>query len=125
MGKKHSPQFERICNEARACICEISRDELKDRLACAHLFYLIDVRDRCEWEEGRLPKAIHLSKGVIERDIEVTISDVDAEIVCYCGGGYRSALVAVNLERMGYTRIWSLEGGYRGWCEAGLPIVHG
>ena len=123
MGKKHSPQFEKLCSEARACLCEITADELNDRLNSGRPFYLIDVRETEEWDRGRLPKAMHLSKGVIERDIEKTIPDFDAEIVCYCGGGYRSALVVVNLERMGYTRLWSLEGGYRGWCEANRPVV--
>jgi rhodanese-related sulfurtransferase len=123
MSKKHSPQFLKIASEARAVICEISMDDLKDRLKSDRRFHVIDVRDKYEWDEGHLPQAIHLSKGVIERDIEVAVPNFDAEIICYCGGGHRSALVAINLEQMGYTQVWSLDVGYRGWCEAGHPVT--
>jgi rhodanese-related sulfurtransferase len=123
MGKKHSPQFLKLTSEARAVICEIHTDTLKDRLHSEKPLLVIDVREQHEWDAGHLPRAIHLSKGVIERDIEAAVPDFDAEIVCYCGGGYRSALVTTNLERMGYTQVWSLEGGYHAWSEAGHPVT--
>ncbi|MEM1061504.1 MAG: rhodanese-like domain-containing protein, partial [Planctomycetota bacterium] len=85
-------------------------------------FHLLDVREQSEFAAGRIPGARHLGKGVIERDIEAAVPDVDAEIVLYCGGGYRSALAAESLQKMGYTRVISMDGGFRGWKEAGLPI---
>jgi rhodanese-related sulfurtransferase len=88
-------------------------------------FYLVDTREESEWARGHLPKAIHLSKGIIERDIEQKIPDKSAPIVLYCGGGFRSALAADNLQKMGYTNVESMDGGYRGWTEAGLPIERG
>ena len=123
MGKKHSPQFEKISAAARTKISEISVDDLKARLDSEKSFHLIDVREQYEWDDGHIQQAKHLSKGVIERDIEIAIPNFDAEIICYCGGGYRSALVAVNLEQMGYTQILSLAGGYRGWCDADHPVT--
>ena len=86
---------------------------------------LVDVREDHEWEAGHLPGAVHLSKGVIERDIEERFPDKATPLVCQCGGGYRSALVCDNLQRMGYTKCSSLAGGYRAWVESGLPIEHG
>src|SRR5262249_46213696 len=85
--------------------------------------HLLDVREDHEWELGRLPGAAHLGKGIIERDIERLIPELDADIVLYCGGGYRSALAASALQAMGHTRVRSLAGGFRGWKEAGRPIV--
>ena len=84
---------------------------------------VVDVRQEPEWAAGHLPQAEHLGKGVIERDIEASIPDTTAEIILYCGGGYRSALAADNLQKMGYTNVWSMDGGFRGWKEAGLPVV--
>ena len=86
---------------------------------------LIDTREDHEWEAGHLPGAVHLSKGVIERDIEKTVPDKDTPLVLQCGGGFRSALAADNLQKMGYTNVVSLDGGYRGWVQKGLPVERG
>lgn len=122
MGKRHAPRFLAIVQDAKSRIRETSAAEVKAKLDAGESFYLVDVREESEWAAGRLPRAIHLGKGVIERDIEQAIPDTSAEIVCYCGGGYRSALVADNLQRMGYTNVWSMDGGFGGWRAAGLPI---
>ncbi len=122
MGNRHAPRFLAIVQDAKSRIRETSEAQVKAKLDAGESFYLVDVREESEWAAGRLPRAIHLGKGVIERDIEQAIPDTSAEIVCYCGGGYRSALVADNLQRMGYTNVWSMDGGVRGWRGAGLPI---
>lgn len=119
---KHSPGFLRIVDEVRARIRECTIADVKRRLDAGEPFHLIDVREADEWARGHLPRAQHLSKGIIERDIETTIPEPDADIVLYCGGGYRSALAADNLTRMGYTRVVSMDGGWRGWTEAGYPV---
>jgi rhodanese-related sulfurtransferase len=121
MAASHSPQFSKLCEKARAQITEISAAELEARRAAAPL-HLIDVREDHEWHGGHLPGAVHLGKGILERDIERRIPEFDAEIVLYCGGGYRSALAACALQEMGYSRVRSLAGGFRGWQEAGRPI---
>lgn len=121
---KHSPRFEKIAADAQSRITEISADSLKPRLAAAKSFHLVDVREESEWAKGHLPHAIHLGKGIIERDIEKTIPDTGAEIILYCGGGYRSALAADNLQKMGYTNVKSLAGGFRGWTEAGFDVTN-
>jgi rhodanese-related sulfurtransferase len=95
---------------------------LKKRLDAKEDFRLIDVREDHEWAAGHIPGAIHLCKGIIERDIESQIPDREAEILLYCGGGYRSALVADNLQKMGYKRVVSVDGGWRGWNAAGFPV---
>jgi len=122
VAHRHSPGFLAIVQEAKRKIREMSIDEYRRRTEAGETFILIDVREDHEWQKGHLPGAIHLGKGVIERDIESTIGDKTAPIVCQCGGGYRSALVCENLQRMGYTNTWSLDGGYRGWVEKDLPI---
>ena len=121
MAASHSPEFVKLCEKARARITEISATDLLTRSGAAPL-HLVDVREDHEWLKGHLPGAVHLGKGIIERDIESRIPDTDAEIVLYCGGGYRSALAACALHDMGYTRVRSLAGGFRGWQEAGHPI---
>lgn len=121
----HSPGFLALVKDAKSRIREISIDEYRERTAGGETPVLIDTREDNEWERGHLPGAIHLSKGIIERDIEKTIPDQDTPIVCHCGGGYRSALVCDNLQRMGYTNVISMDGGYRGWVERGLPVVKG
>ncbi|MBZ5513405.1 MAG: sulfurtransferase [Acidobacteriia bacterium] len=121
MAKHHSPGFLALVEDAKKRVKEISAAELKSRLDEGGGFYLIDVRESEEWAAGHLPRALHLCKGIIERDIEVAISDPNAEIILYCGGGFRSVLSADNLQKMGYKRVWSLAGGWRGWREAGLP----
>ena len=95
------------------------------RAARGEVSILIDTREDNEWERGHLPGAVHLGKGIIERDIENAVPDKAAPIVCYCGGGFRSALVCDNLQKMGYTNAVSLDGGFRGWTEQGLPVDEG
>lgn len=122
MGKKHAPGFLRIVEDAKSRIHELTVQDVRTKLDSDRSFFLVDVREESEWAGGHLPRAIHLSKGIIERDIEATVADSGAEIICYCGGGYRSALVADNLRKMGYTNVWSMDGGFGGWRAAGLPI---
>lgn len=122
MGKRHAPGFLRIVEDAKSRIRELTVQDVRTKLDSDRSFFLVDVREESEWAGGHLPSAIHLSKGIIERDIEATVADSGAEIICYCGGGYRSALVADNLRKMGYTNVWSMDGGFGGWRAAGLPI---
>ena len=122
---KHGPGFERLVDAARARIRECTIADVKRRLDAGERFHLVDVREQDEWARGHLPTAAHLSKGIIERDIETKIPDHDAEIILYCGGGFRSALSADNRQKMGYTRVISMDGGYRGWTEANLPVKKG
>lgn len=121
---KHAPRFLEIVNDAKTRIEEVTVDNVKTRLDTDEDFFLIDVREESEYAAGHLPKALHLSKGIIERDIEKVIADIDAQIVLYCGGGYRSAMSADNLKKMGYRNVLSMDGGYRSWREAGYPVVH-
>ena len=118
----HSPGFLALVEEARKRVKEIGIPEYNAGLARGERPVLIDVREEHEWDAGRLPGALHLSKGVIERDIEKHFPDRSASMVCYCGGGFRSVLVCENLQRMGYRNVSSLKGGYRGWVGAGLPV---
>jgi rhodanese-related sulfurtransferase len=118
---KHSPGFLNIVNDAKSRVPETNVAEVKRRLDAGEKFHLVDVREDSEWAKGHLPGAQHLSKGVIERDIESAIPDKNAEIVLYCGGGFRSALAADNLQKMGYKNVISMDGGWRGWTEAGHP----
>ncbi len=117
----HTPGFLKLVEEVRPRVREISVDEARARQAAGAR--LIDVREDSEWAAGHAAGAEHLGKGVIERDIERTVPDRSAEIVLYCGGGYRSALAAENLQRMGYQSVISMDGGYSGWHRAGFPIV--
>ena len=121
MAHVHSPGFLAIVEEARRNIREMTIEDYRNRLAAGEAILLVDVREDREWDAGRLPGAIHLGKGIIERDIEARIPDKSAPIVCQCGGGFRSVLVCENLKRMGYTNTWSLAEGYRGWVSRGLP----
>ena len=118
---KHSPGFLKIVDAVRPHIKECTIRDVKQRLDRGERFHLVDVREDHEWAKGRLPGATHLGKGIIERDIEEKIPDHAAPIVLYCGGGFRSALAADNLQKMGYTNVISMDGGYRGWTEAGFP----
>lgn len=120
---KHSPRFLALVQEALKHVREVSIQTVHERLARGETFYLIDVREESEWQCGHLPQAVHIGRGVLERDIEARIPDTGAEIVLYCGGGYRSALAAESLQKMGYTNVWSMAGGFRGWREAGLPVA--
>jgi rhodanese-related sulfurtransferase len=120
---EHSAGFLQIVNDAKTRIKEVSITEVKHRIDSHDSFYFVDVREDREWEKGHLPGALHLGRGVIERDIETRIPDHDAPIILYCGGGFRSALAADNIQKMGYTNVASMDGGFRGWKEAGYPLV--
>lgn len=117
----HSPGFLRLVNEAKKQVKETKVEEVRKRFQNGPAFILIDTREESEYAKGRLPGAIHLSKGVIERDIEARIPDKKAPLVLYCGGGFRSALAAENLQKMGYENVESMDGGWRGWLAAGYP----
>lgn len=119
---QHNEGFLKLVQEAKSRIRECTVSDVLDRMERGHLFYLVDVREESEWEAGHVKQAIHLGKGIIERDIERTIPDRQAEIVLYCGGGYRSALAAENLQKMGYTNVLSMDGGWRDWHERGYPV---
>jgi rhodanese-related sulfurtransferase len=117
--KLHNPGFLALVNQAKSRIKQIDIAEYQKMSRDGHV--LIDVREDREWAEGHAAGAIHLSKGVIERDIESEIPDKSTTMVLYCGGGYRSALAASELQKMGYTNAISLNGGWRAWTQAGLP----
>jgi rhodanese-related sulfurtransferase len=119
---KHTPRFLQIVNDAKSRINELTIQDVRKKIDAGEKFNLIDVREDHEWSAGHLPGAKHLGKGIIERDIETQIPDTNAEIILYCGGGFRSALAADALQKMGYTNVHSMDGGFRGWKEANLPI---
>lgn len=119
---KHAPRFLQIVDAARAQVDECTVMDVKKRLDRGETFHLVDVREESEFAAARIPGAVHLGKGVIERDIESAIPETDAPIVLYCGGGYRSALAGLNLQQMGYTNVISMDGGFRGWKEAEFPV---
>lgn len=114
-------RFSALVADAKQRVREITPDEMRVRLARGDRLQVIDVREESEWAQGHAAGALHLSKGTVERDIENRVPDTTAELVLYCGGGSRSALAADNLQKMGYTNVWSLSGGFKGWREAGLP----
>lgn len=120
--KDHSPGFLAITNDARSRVRETDVHDVKKRSDRGDQFHLVDVREESEWNAAHLPRAIHLSKGIIERDIEKRIPNKSDEIILYCGGGFRSALAADNLQKMGYTNVISMDGGFSGWKEAGYPL---
>ena len=119
---KHSPRFLQLVEDAKRRVKELTIAQVKSKLDRGDAFHLIDVREESEWHRDHLPRAEHLGKGILERDVEQRIPDTNAEIVLYCGGGYRSALAADNLQKMGYTNVWSMDGGIRGWKEKGFPL---
>ena len=123
MAKQHSPRFLKLVEDTKRRVRETTVDEIKKRLDRGNKFALIDVREESEWAKGHLPNAIHLGKGIIERDVEEKFPDTGVELVLYCGGGFRSALAADNLQKMGYTNVISMDGGFRGWRDKGYPIV--
>jgi rhodanese-related sulfurtransferase len=125
MAHQHSPGFLKLVNDAKARVKECTVDDVKARLDRGDQFHLIDVREESEYAAGHIPGAVHLSKGVIERDIEQTYPDKSAPLVLYCGGGFRSALSADNLQKMGYTDVISMDGGMRGWRENKYPETRG
>lgn len=118
----HSPRFLKLVETTRSRIREVTPEEIEARLARSDDFILIDVREDHEWLEGRIKSACHLGRGVLERDIERMFPDLDTELVLYCGGGFRSALAAESLQKMGYTRVASLQGGFRDWKAQGRPL---
>ena len=120
---EHSPGFLRLVNEARLRVKEITVDEARERLARNPTVVLMDVREDNEWQAGHAVQAIHLGKGVLERDLEKTVPDIGTEVIMYCGGGYRSALPADAAQRMGYRNVHSLIGGYKGLLAARWPMA--
>ena len=118
----HSPEFLKIVDDAKSRVKETDVSSVLARMKAGEKIILVDVREDNEWAKGRISGAIHLSKGVIERDIEAAIPNKMAEIILYCGGGFRSALSADNLQKMGYRGVVSMDGGWRVWCEAGGPV---
>ena len=122
---QHAPGFLKIVNDARSRVKETTVDEIKRRLDRGEKFMLVDVREESEFAKDHLPGAVHLGKGIIERDIEARVPDPKTELVLYCGGGFRSALAADNLQKMGYTNVISMDGGVREWREKGYEMVKG
>ena len=120
---KHSPQFLKLVSEAKARVKETNVAEVKRWMEGGENFLLVDVREDNEWANGHLPGAVHMGRGIIERDIEARVPETSTKMILYCGGGFRSALVADNLQKMGYTHVESMDGGWRGWTEAGLPTA--
>ena len=123
MALQHPPRFLKIVNDAKTRVRETNVDAVKKKIDTREKFALIDVREESEFAKDHLPGSIHLGKGIIERDIETRVPDLEAEIVLYCGGGFRSALAADNLQKMGYKNVISMDGGIRGWREKGYPLT--
>ena len=122
MAPQHSARFLRIVEDAKKRVQEVSIDQVKARLDRGEKFLLVDVREESEYAKDHLPGAIHLGKGTIERDIEERAPELSTPLILYCGGGYRSALAADNLQTMGYTNVLSMDGGIRGWREKQYPL---
>jgi rhodanese-related sulfurtransferase len=125
MATQHSPRFLRLVQEVKAAVRETTVDEVKARMDRGEALAILDVREESEYAVDHLPGAVHLGKGVIERDVEAKFPDPSAELILYCGGGFRSALAADNLRKMGYTNVISMDGGVRGWREKGYPMTRG
>ena len=123
MAHQHPPRFLKIVDDAKTRVRETTVDAVKSRLDRGDKFLLVDVREESEFARDHLPGAIHLGKGIIERDIEARVPDLNAELVLYCGGGFRSALAADNLQKMGYTNVLSMDGGIRDWREKNYPLT--
>jgi rhodanese-related sulfurtransferase len=119
----HAEGFLNLVKEAKKRIKELSVQDVKKKIDAGDKIILVDTREDVEWARGHAAGAIHLGKGVIERDIENVIPDKEATVVLYCGGGFRSALAADNVQRMGYHNVISMDGGWKGWTEAGLPTI--
>ena len=125
MATQHPPRFLKIVDDAKTRVRETTVDEVKARLDRGEKFTLVDVREESEFAKDHLPGALHLGKGVIERDIEARVPELDTELVLYCGGGFRSALAADNLQKMGYKNVLSMDGGIRDWREKGYSLEAG
>jgi len=121
----HSPGFLKVVNEARPYVKEITIDDARERLAKNPKAVFMDVREDLEWQKQHAAQAVHLGKGVLERDLEEMIPDPDTEIIMYCGGGYRSVLTAATAQQMGYRNVASLQGGYKALVQAGWPMKNG
>jgi rhodanese-related sulfurtransferase len=121
----HSPGFLKLVNEARPSVKEISIEEARERLAKNPKTILMDVREDLEWQQGHAEQAVHLGKGILERDLETSVPDQETEIIMYCGGGYRSILTAASAQKMGYGNVRSLIGGYKALVQAGWPMKPG
>src|SRR6266566_2487196 len=121
---KHSPAFLKLVDDAKSRVREVNVDETRRKLESGKV-RVIDVREESEWAAGHVRGAHHLGKGVIERDIEARVPDKNTELILYCGGGFRSALSADNLQKMGYTNVASMAGGWRAWKDAGAPMENG
>jgi rhodanese-related sulfurtransferase len=125
MAPNHPPRFLKIVDDAKTRVRETTVDIIKSRMDRGDKFTLVDVREDSEFAKDHLPGAIHMGKGVIERDVEQKVPDLNTELVLYCGGGFRSALAADNLQKMGYTNVLSMDGGIRDWREKGYPLTKG
>ena len=125
MAPQHPPRFLKIVDDAKTRVRETNVDEVKAQMDQGDKFVLVDVREESEFAKDHLPGAIHMGKGVIERDVEQKVPDLNTALVLYCGGGFRSALAADNLQKMGYTNVISMDGGIRGWREQGYPLTKG
>jgi len=123
MAMQHAQRFLAIVNDAKSRVRETTVDEVKSRMDKGERLVLVDVREESEFAKDHLPGAIHLGKGVIERDVESKVPELAAPLVLYCGGGFRSALAADNLQKMGYTNVISMDGGIRDWREKGYPLT--
>jgi rhodanese-related sulfurtransferase len=119
----HSAEFLKLVQDAKKRVKETNVADVKKRMDAGEKFILVDVREDNEWANGHLPGALHLGKGIIERDIEQQVPDTSAKLILYCGGGFRSALAGDNLQKMGYTSVESMDGGWKAWVQAGLPIA--
>ncbi len=120
---QHSQRFLDLVNASRERIQETDVHTVKEWLAQKRDFVLIDNREESEWAKGHIPGAIYIGRGILERDIEQRFPELDTEMVVYCGGGFRSALSVDNLQQMGYTKVISMDGGFRGWKEAGYATT--
>jgi len=121
---QHSPRFLNIVNDAKSRVKQTSIHDVKTNLDRGERFMLIDVREESEFDKDHLPGAVHICRGIIERDIELRVPDLNTPMVLYCGGGFRSALAADNLQRMGYTNVISMDGGIREWRENNYPLTN-
>jgi len=122
MAHQHPPRFLKLVDEAKTRVRETNVEAVKKKMDRGEAFTLVDVREESEFAKDHLPGAIHLGKGIIERDVEARVPDLNAEIILYCGGGFRSALAADNLQKMGYKNVISMDGGIRDWREKGYPV---
>ena len=125
MAHQHPPRFLKIVDDAKSRVRETNVEEVRKKIDKGEKFQLVDVREESEFAKDHLPSAIHLGKGIIERDIESRIPDINSEIVLYCGGGFRSAMAADNLQKMGYKNVISMDGGIREWREKRYPLTKG